>query len=87
MSTIPDTILYQYPIERNDYKWPTFSDAEFKRRHQIAQHESLVIQIEWVRAAGHHHHKRRRALRDERIGGSLHAHVGPLSLVGVRAMQ
>ena len=37
MSTIPDTILYQYPIERNDYKWPTFSDAEFKRRHQIAQ--------------------------------------------------
>ena len=37
MSTIPDTILYDYPIERNDYKWPTFSDAEFKRRHKIAQ--------------------------------------------------
>lgn len=36
MSVIPDTIVYQYPIERNEYKWPTFSDKEFARRHRIA---------------------------------------------------
>lgn len=35
MSVIPDTILYQYPIARNDYRWPTFSDAEFNRRHKL----------------------------------------------------
>lgn len=28
-------IRYPYPIERDLYHWPTFSDAEFARRHQI----------------------------------------------------
>ncbi|MBV9121663.1 MAG: aminopeptidase P family N-terminal domain-containing protein, partial [Chloroflexi bacterium] len=35
MSQIPDTIVYQHPISRNDYSWPTFSDAEFARRHKL----------------------------------------------------
>jgi Xaa-Pro dipeptidase len=35
MSVIPDTILYQHPIARNEYNWPTFSDAEYARRHKL----------------------------------------------------
>jgi Xaa-Pro aminopeptidase len=40
MSTIETTsrgIRYPFPIDRSRYKWPTFSDAEFARRHQIVR--------------------------------------------------
>lgn len=30
-------IRYPYPIDRSLYRWPTFSDAEFARRHQIVR--------------------------------------------------
>jgi Xaa-Pro aminopeptidase len=31
----PAPIVYPFPINRELYPWPTFSDAEFARRHQI----------------------------------------------------
>ena len=41
MSTVATTtsrgIRYPFPIDRSRYKWPTFSDAEFARRHQIVR--------------------------------------------------
>jgi Xaa-Pro aminopeptidase len=33
--TTSKAIRYPYPINRADYKWPTFSDAEFARRHRL----------------------------------------------------
>lgn len=30
-------IRYPFPIDRSRYHWPTFSDAEFARRHQIVR--------------------------------------------------
>jgi ectoine hydrolase len=30
-------IIYPYPINRELYKWPTFSDAEFARRHKLVR--------------------------------------------------
>src|SRR5258708_22080126 len=30
-------IIYPYPIARKAYKWPTFSDAEFARRHKLVR--------------------------------------------------
>ena len=30
-------IVYPYPIHRERYHWPTFSDAEFARRHRVTR--------------------------------------------------
>ena len=30
-------IRYPFPIQRDLYKWPTFTDAEFARRHAIVR--------------------------------------------------
>lgn len=35
MATAP--IVYPYPIDRSAYHWPTFSDAEFARRHKLVR--------------------------------------------------
>lgn len=37
MATTQGTIRYEYPINRDDYPWPTFSAAEFTRRHDLAR--------------------------------------------------
>jgi Xaa-Pro aminopeptidase len=31
------SITYPYPIERERYDWPTFSDTEFARRHEVVR--------------------------------------------------
>ncbi len=36
-TTTPSGIRYPFPINRDLYKWPTFSDAEFARRHAIVR--------------------------------------------------
>lgn len=33
----PTSIVYPYPIDRPAYSWPTFSDAEFARRHDLVR--------------------------------------------------
>ena len=33
----PRGIVYPHPINRDEYDWPTFSDAEFERRHQLVR--------------------------------------------------
>ncbi len=33
----PRAITYPHPIQRDDYDWPTFSTAEFKRRHDLVR--------------------------------------------------
>lgn len=35
--TAPSGIRYPFPIQRDLYHWPTFSDAEFARRHAIVR--------------------------------------------------
>ena len=46
-------IVYPYPIARENYHWPTFSDAEFKRRHAIARTFMDDMGLDCLIVAGH----------------------------------
>ena len=37
VASSPRGIRYPFPIDRSRYRWPTFSDAEFARRHDIVR--------------------------------------------------
>ena len=48
----PRAITYPYPIERHRYDWPTFSDAEFARRHALVRDFMAERDLDCLLVAG-----------------------------------
>ena len=46
-------IVYPYPIQRDRYRWPTFSDAEYARRHRITRAFMDEHGLDCLLVAGH----------------------------------
>ena len=48
----PRSIVYPYPIDRDEYDWPTFSDQEFERRHQLIRDFMTSNDLDCILIAG-----------------------------------